>query len=136
MKISVCIPMYNESAVIADNAKRLWEYMEKNFVNELGEREYEIIYSNDGSTDGCDAIVRDLSLPGIIVAGYDHNQGKGFAVKTTNFIITSGPIVIIISNFSPASSMLGRTFLPNSFSDSGSASSSVRYFISVSVLKI
>lgn len=91
MKISVCIPMYNESAVIADNAKRLWEYMEKNFVNELGEREYEIIYSNDGSTDGCDAIVRDLSLPGIIVAGYDHNQGKGFAVKTA-MLLAKGDI--------------------------------------------
>ncbi len=82
MKISVCIPMYNESAIIADNAKRLWEYMESNFVNELGEREYEIIYSNDGSTDSCADIVRDLNLPGIIVTGYDKNQGKGCAVRT------------------------------------------------------
>lgn len=82
MKISVCIPMYNESAIIANNAKRLWEYMESNFVNDLGEREYEIIYSNDGSNDGCDNIVRDLNLPGIIVTGYEHNQGKGYAVRT------------------------------------------------------
>jgi dolichyl-phosphate beta-glucosyltransferase len=74
--------MYNESAIIADNAKRLWEYMESNFVNELGEREYEIIYSNDGSTDSCADIVRDLDLPGIIVTGYDKNQGKGCAVRT------------------------------------------------------
>jgi glycosyltransferase involved in cell wall biosynthesis len=74
--------MYNESAIIADNAKRLWEYMESNFVNELGEREYEIIYSNDGSTDSCADIVRDLNLPGIIVTGYDKNQGKGCAVRT------------------------------------------------------
>lgn len=82
MKISVCIPMYNESAIIAENAKKLWEYMESNFVNELGEREYEIIYSNDGSKDGCDKIVRELGLPGIIVTGYEQNQGKGCAVRT------------------------------------------------------
>jgi dolichyl-phosphate beta-glucosyltransferase len=56
--------------------------MESNFVNELGEREYEIIYSNDGSTDSCADIVRDLNLPGIIVTGYDKNQGKGCAVRT------------------------------------------------------
>ena len=74
--------MYNESAIIAENAKRLWDYMENNFVNDLGERDYEIIYSNDGSTDNCADIVRDLELPGIIVTGYDKNQGKGCAVRT------------------------------------------------------
>ena len=91
MKISVCIPMYNESAIIAENAKKLWEYMEKNFINDLGEREYEIIYSNDGSTDGCDKIVKALGLPGIIVAGYDRNQGKGCAVKTA-MLLAKGDI--------------------------------------------
>lgn len=82
MKISVCIPMYNEAAIIADNAKMLWEYMEKHFVTDSGTREYEIIYSNDGSSDGCDKILKDLNLPGIKVVGYDKNRGKGAAVKT------------------------------------------------------
>ncbi len=82
MKISVCIPMYNESAVIAENARKLWDYMETHFVTDDGVREYEIIYSNDGSKDGCDQIVRDLELPGIKVVGYDLNRGKGAAVKT------------------------------------------------------
>ncbi len=82
MKISVCIPMYNEAAIIADNARRLWEYMESNFVLPDGTRDYEIIYSNDGSSDGCDRIVRDLALPGIRVVGYEKNRGKGAAVKT------------------------------------------------------
>ena len=91
MKISVCIPMYNESAIIAENAKRLWEYMESNFVNDLGERDYEIIYSNDGSTDGCEKIVKDLALPGIVVAGYERNQGKGCAVRTA-MLIAKGDI--------------------------------------------
>lgn len=82
LKISVCIPMYNESAIIADNAKKLWEYMENHFVADDGSREYEIIYANDGSTDGCDKIVRDLNLPGIKVVGYEKNRGKGAAVRT------------------------------------------------------
>ncbi len=82
MKISVCIPMYNEASIIAENAKKLWEYMEKNFVLEDGTRDYEIIYSNDGSSDGCDKIVRDLNLPGVRVVGYEKNRGKGAAVKT------------------------------------------------------
>ena len=93
MKISVCIPMYNEASIIAENAKRLWEYMEKNFVSEDGIRDYEIIYSNDGSSDGCDKIVRDLNLPGIKVVGYEKNQGKGYAVKTA-MLASSGEIAM------------------------------------------
>lgn len=82
MKISVCIPMYNESAVIADNAKRLSDYMESVFVTPEGEREYEIIYADDGSTDGCGDIVRSLGLPAVRVVGYPDNRGKGCAVRT------------------------------------------------------
>lgn len=85
--------MYNEAAVIADNAKRLWKYMESNFVTENGEREYEIIYSNDGSTDGCDKIVKDLALPGIKVVGYEINRGKGYAVKTA-MLASTGEIAM------------------------------------------
>lgn len=93
MKISVCIPMYNEAAIIADNAKTLWNYMENNFVTAEGERDYEIIYSNDGSKDGCDKIVESLNLPGIKVVGYENNQGKGYAVKTA-MLASSGDIVM------------------------------------------
>lgn len=93
MKISVCIPMYNEASIISDNAKRLWEYMEKNFVSADGTRDYEIIYANDGSADGCDKIVRDLNLPGIKVVGYEKNQGKGYAVKTA-MLASSGDIAM------------------------------------------
>lgn len=93
LKISVCIPMYNEASIIAENAKKLWEYMENNFVLEDGTRDYEIIYSNDGSSDGCDQIVRDLNLPGIKVVGYEKNRGKGAAVKTA-MLASSGDIAM------------------------------------------
>ena len=93
MKISVCIPMYNEAAIIAENAQKLWAYMEENFVTPEGERDYEIIYSNDGSRDGCDKIVESLGLPGIKVVGYENNKGKGYAVKTA-MLASVGDIVM------------------------------------------
>lgn len=74
--------MYNEAPIIAENAKKLWAYMEENFVDADGNREYEIIFANDGSKDGCDEIVRGLNLPGVLVVGYPNNQGKGAAVRT------------------------------------------------------
>lgn len=75
MKISLIIPMYNEKAIIADAAKTLSEYMSKTF------EDYEVIFSDDGSTDGCGDIVRELSLPCVRVEGYGQNRGKGSAVR-------------------------------------------------------
>ncbi len=76
MKISVCIPMYNENAVIAETAKKLSDYMASNFD------EYEILFCDDGSTDGCGDTVRGLNLPHVRVISYGNNRGKGFAVRT------------------------------------------------------
>ncbi len=75
MKISVIIPMYNESSIIEDTAKRLSEYMESNF------EDYELIFSNDGSKDNCGELVKALGLPNVRVEGYEVNQGKGCAVR-------------------------------------------------------
>ena len=76
MKISVCIPMYNENRVIAESAKTLFDYMAANFDD------YEIVFCSDGSTDGCDKTVEALNLPNVRVIGYEKNQGKGCAVRT------------------------------------------------------
>lgn len=76
MKISVCVPMYNENRVIAASAKTLSEYMAANF------EDYEIVFCSDGSTDGCDKTVEALNLPNVRVIGYEKNQGKGCAVRT------------------------------------------------------
>ena len=82
MKISVCIPMYNESRVIANTAKELSSYMSSNF------EDYEILFCSDGSTDGCDTIVKELCLPNVRVLGYEKNQGKGCAVRTAMLAAT------------------------------------------------
>ena len=76
MRISVCIPMYNENRVIAESATRLSGYMESHF------EDYEIVFCSDGSTDGCDDTVRALELPFVRVISYTPNQGKGHAVRT------------------------------------------------------
>ena len=61
MKISLCIPMYNESSIIANTAQELYEYMNEHFDD------YEIIFSDDGSRDGSVEIVRNLNLPNVKV---------------------------------------------------------------------
>ncbi len=76
MTISLIIPMYNESSIIGETAKTLSAYMEKNFDS------YEILFSDDGSSDGCGEIVRQLELPSVRVTGYPQNRGKGCAVRT------------------------------------------------------
>lgn len=82
MKISVCIPMYNESRVIAKSAQELSDYMESHFEN------YELIFCSDGSSDGCDEIVREMQLPNVNVIAYQPNQGKGYAVRTAMLAAT------------------------------------------------
>ena len=87
MKISLCIPMYNENSIIADTAKTLSEYMEKTF------EDYEILFSNDGSRDGCDKTVEALGLSNVRVVGYPDNKGKGCAVRTA-MLAADGDIVM------------------------------------------
>ena len=76
MKISVCIPMYNENAIIESTAITLSEYMSAQF------EDYEILFCDDGSRDGCGDTVRKLNLPNVKVISYEKNRGKGFAVRT------------------------------------------------------
>lgn len=86
-QISLIIPMYNEKGIIEDTAKALYEYMKNNFES------FEIIFSDDGSTDGCADLVRALELPNVRVTGYRVNQGKGCAVRKA-MLEASGEIVM------------------------------------------
>lgn len=75
MKISLVIPMYNESSIIAQTAKTLHSYMEETFD------EYEVIFVDDGSKDNSAEIVSALELSNVRVSGYGGNRGKGAAVR-------------------------------------------------------
>ncbi len=88
MKISVCIPMYNEASVIADTARTLHEYM----TREFGE-DFEILFSDDGSSDSSGDAVRALGLTHVRVVGYEKNRGKGCAVRTA-FLESRGDIAM------------------------------------------
>ncbi len=76
MKLTVIIPMYNESKIITNTAKTLSEYMDKSFDS------YEIIFSDDGSKDNSADIVKSLNLPFVHVIENGVNRGKGYAVKS------------------------------------------------------
>lgn len=88
MRISIVVPMYNESAIIADTARALYKYMSENYGTD-----FEIIFANDGSRDNCAQIVEELNLPCVRVVGYDKNQGKGCAVRH-GVLASSGEIVL------------------------------------------
>jgi dolichyl-phosphate beta-glucosyltransferase len=79
--------MYNELSIIEDTAKAVSEYMEKTF------EDYEVIFSNDGSKDGCDKAVEALNLPRVRVIGYEQNRGKGYAVRQA-MLAADGDIVM------------------------------------------
>jgi glycosyltransferase involved in cell wall biosynthesis len=57
MKFSVIIPMYNEKANAQNCASELTSTLEK--AAEALSFEYEIIFSDDGSRDGCGDLVRE-----------------------------------------------------------------------------
>ncbi len=87
MKFSLCIPMYNEASIIEATAKTLSAYMEEHF------EDYEILFSNDGSTDRSAELVSALALPNVRVVGYDKNRGKGAAVREA-VLASTGDIVM------------------------------------------
>ena len=88
MRLSLCVPMYNESSIIADTARELDKYMSEHFSDD-----YEIIFADDGSRDGSADIVKSLGLKNVKVVGYPNNQGKGCAVRH-GILASCGDIVI------------------------------------------
>ncbi len=79
MKPTLVIPMYNESSILPDTLKQTAEYMNREFPDG-----YEIIFSDDGSTDNSRGIVDDFAKthPNTRSVGYEKNRGKGCAVRT------------------------------------------------------
>ena len=102
MKFSLCVPMYNESSIIEATAKTLSKYMSENFVD------YEILFSDDGSTDGSSDIVILLALPHVRVLRYEKNRGKGAAVRAA-VLASSGDIVMFTdSDLAYGTEVIGR----------------------------
>ncbi len=77
MLLSVVIPMYNESQNVRKAINELTAAMRSS-----GE-EFELLFSDDGSTDGCAGIVSEYtqSHPEIRLLCHPENRGKGAAVR-------------------------------------------------------
>ena len=89
MKISLIIPMYNESSIISDAVNTFSSYMEKRF------EDWELIFVDDGSVDGCgDAVeVAHEKDSRIRLCRYTPNRGKGYAVRT-GVLAAQGDVIL------------------------------------------
>lgn len=104
MQISVIIPMYNESRVIEKTARILSEYMSQRFSS------YEILFSDDGSTDGCGELVRSLHLPFVRVVGESQNHGKGFAVRNAMLVAEGELVLFTDADLAYGTDVIGRIY--------------------------
>ena len=90
MLLTVVIPVYNEVDTIEEIVRRVLHV-------ELP-LEKELIIVDDGSTDGCQAVINQLTeefdKDRIRVFFHSKNRGKGAALRT-GFSATKGDIVII-----------------------------------------
>ena len=79
MKLSVCIPVYNEREIIADAVRTF-----TGALDIIAKDDYELIICNDGSVDEAADIARSMvaDYPRLRVVGYPVNRGKGCAVRT------------------------------------------------------
>lgn len=91
MRLSVVIPMYNESLIVADTIRTTDASMKAL----VGEGDYELIFVSDGSTDHCAEIARSMVAdhPALRVLEYMPNRGKGCAVRT-GMLAAKGDFVV------------------------------------------
>ncbi|MBU2488462.1 MAG: glycosyltransferase family 2 protein [Proteobacteria bacterium] len=77
-RLSVVIPLYNETRCLTENLARTLEYLEGR-----GES-FEIVLVNDGSLDETSRLCEEAASrhPQVKALGYSVNRGKGYAVKT------------------------------------------------------
>ncbi len=85
MILSVIIPMYNEKTVAEACAKDLTDTLEAYAA--AHKIDYEVVFSDDGSTDGCGAIIEKFAAEHPLKYGEvrlvtaEKNAGKGSAVR-------------------------------------------------------
>ena len=89
MDISVVIPLYNEEESLPELSRWIARVMEENHFS------YEVIFVDDGSTDGSYHVIRNLSKenPRIKAVRFSRNYGKSPALHT-GFGKAQGDVVI------------------------------------------
>ena len=86
IKISLIIPAYNEAAIIKNTVKAALGFLEKHYSD------YELIISDDGSTDKTELLVRSVDNPRLRIVGHKPNMGKGAAVRQ-GILAASGELI-------------------------------------------
>lgn len=76
MKVSVVIPMYNEEEIVVDTVTQLVSALDVFFPED-----YELIFSDDGSSDASVEKVKNLNCERVRVIESGKNYGKGHAVR-------------------------------------------------------
>ncbi len=84
MKLSILIPVFNESATIVELVRRV----------QAVPYDKEIIAVDDGSTDNTCELLMRLEREGVTVLRHERNQGKGAAIRTA-LARATGDIVVI-----------------------------------------
>jgi len=85
MKLSIIIPVFNERTTIST-------LIAKVFAADIGRVEKEVVVVDDGSNDGTDTVLKNMS--GIVLSRHNKNMGKGSAIRTA-IPITTGDIILI-----------------------------------------
>lgn len=110
MKITVTIPMYNEAAIVSDTLRTLSGAM-RDYATSSG-NDYEIIFSDDGSTDGSADIVRRVvaeeQIGNVRVIGYADNRGKGSAVREAVLASTGDVVIYTDCDLAYGTDVIGR----------------------------
>jgi len=79
MKISLVIPTYKKRNIVLDQLERLHGYLSRINPN------FELIFVIDGYIDDTKELlelyIKENNLKNIKVVGYEHNMGKGYAVR-------------------------------------------------------
>jgi glycosyltransferase involved in cell wall biosynthesis len=80
MRFALIIPALNEEDAIAGTLRRALAAREK-VVSETAVTEMSIVFVNDGSTDGTQAVVDQPEFSEVIKVRFSQNQGYGAAIK-------------------------------------------------------
>lgn len=86
-KVSLIIPTYNEAIIIENTIKTALTFLESSFSD------YELIISDDGSTDKTEQLAKSINNPRLRVVGHKPNKGKGCAVRE-GMLAALGEIVV------------------------------------------
>ena len=104
MRISLIIPMYNESSIIEDTARTIDAYMKEHFDD------YEVIFFDDGSVDDSAEIVKKLMLPSLKVSSYGANKGKGAAIRHAMLEADGDVIMFTDADLAYGTAVIGQVY--------------------------